>query len=64
MIDIDTNAAIALKEPLDISPDFLLEGKKEPFLYYYPTSDLHPLLYDERMPSGCTEQRLNASIPI
>jgi hypothetical protein len=29
---IDTNAEIALKEP-NASPDSLIEGKKEPFLY-------------------------------
>jgi hypothetical protein len=54
---INTNAEIALKEPnecdpLDVSPDLLLEGKKEPFPYYYCTSDLHPPLFDKRVAFG------------
>ncbi len=56
---IDTNAAIALKEPnkcdpLDVTPNFLLEGKKRAvsLLFYYRTIDLHPLLFDERIIFG------------
>jgi hypothetical protein len=65
---IDTYAEIALKEPnkcdpLDISPDLLLEGKKESFLYHYRTSDLHPTLFDERIAFGVHRTKAQSQYP-
>jgi hypothetical protein len=60
---IDTIAEIALKEPMDVTPIFLLEGKKEPFLYYYRTSDLHPTLVDERIAFGVHRTKAQSQYP-
>jgi hypothetical protein len=46
-----------------VTHNFLLEGIKEPSLYYYWTSDLHPPLFDERIALGVHRAKAQSQYP-